>query len=75
MARPNPTSVRFSKRDLWYIAALVEQDYGENTTDVARRALWDLVKKAQAEGRLPRTPTRSAEDIPAPEDDDPPEAA
>lgn len=69
------TSLRFSKRDDWWIEALVEQGYGEGPTEVLRQGLWLLVKQAQNEGRLPRKPTRRYEDIPAPEDDDPPEAA
>jgi len=75
VARLGTTSVRLSKRDEFYIKALIEQDYGETTTDILRQGLWMLVRKAQDENRLPRKPKRSASEIPDPEDDDPPEAA
>lgn len=73
--RRKKTSVRFSQRDEWFIAALVEQAiYGDNATDVLRYGLRLLIKKAQDEGRIPKAPKRSHEEIPEADPDDSGEA-
>jgi Arc/MetJ-type ribon-helix-helix transcriptional regulator len=69
--KPRPTtSVRLSERDRWCIEALIEQDYGEDATDIIRQALRMFVRQAQRDGRLPQIPMRSVTDIPPPDGDD-----
>lgn len=64
------TTIRLSERDRFYIAALIEQYYGDNDTEILRAGLKLLVKQAQREGKVPEPPKRAPRDIPSAADDD-----
>jgi hypothetical protein len=66
-----PTSIRFSKRDVWYIQALVDRGgYGDTATDVVRGFLWEGIRKARQIGDLPSPSLPPASEIPGPDEDD-----
>lgn len=64
-------TIRLSERDEFYIAALIEQYYGDNHTEILRRGLGLLVHQAQREGKIPAPAKRDAGSIPPAADDDP----
>ncbi|WP_135212335.1 hypothetical protein [Vitreimonas flagellata] len=63
-------TIRLSERDEFFIAALIEQYYGDNHTEILRAGLKLLVAKAQRDGKLPEPHKRRPEQIPPAADDD-----